>query len=182
MRGMSAPVSDLVRHHATGFLDPRHSKPVEELRSRWDPVMASQIASHVTLVYPEEVPDSANLERLAAAAAASTPPFAITLGPAFFKGSPAAGVFLHVHDPDNGIGSFRAQVVPPGRAVDFPPHVTIVHPGTSGLGQQAWQQLVSTRIDGQFTITCVAITAFSGDRWQTLRRLPLCEHRPPGTS
>jgi hypothetical protein len=62
--GTSAPASDLIRHHATGFLDTRFSRPVEELRSRWDQVMASQIAAHVTLVYPEEVPDSAELEHL----------------------------------------------------------------------------------------------------------------------
>jgi 2'-5' RNA ligase len=143
MRGTGAPASDLVRHHAAVFLDPRQTRPVEELRSRWDPVMASRIAAHVTLVYPEEVPDSASLEHLAAAAAASTAPFTISLGPAFFTGSPAAGVLLRVRDPDNGIGAFRAQVVSPGRGVDFPPHVTIVHPRTSGLGQQAWQQLAS---------------------------------------
>lgn len=58
--------------------------------------------------------------------------------------------------------------------VDFPPHVTIVHPRTSGLREQAWRQLASIRMDIQFTITHVAITAFSGDRWQTLSRLPLC--------
>jgi 2'-5' RNA ligase len=175
-------VSDLIRHHATAFLDPRSSGPVEELRSRWDPVMAGQIAAHVTLVYPEEVPDSVELEHLTVAAAASTPPVTITLGPAFFIGSPESGVFLQVHDPDNGIESFRAQMVPPTRAVEFPPHVTIVHPRTSSLGQQAWQQLATTRIEAEFTITHVAITAFSGDRWQTLQRLPLRAPRPPGTT
>ena len=48
VRGTSAPVPDLIRHDVTAFLDPRHSRPVEELRSPWDPVMASQIAAHVT--------------------------------------------------------------------------------------------------------------------------------------
>jgi hypothetical protein len=81
-----------------------------------------------------------------------------------------------VHDPDNGIGSFRAQAIPPGRAVDFPPHVTIVHPRTSSLGQQAWTQLGAARSDVRSTITHVAITAFSGDRWQTVQRLPLAGH------
>ena len=44
------------RAHATAFLDPRYSGPVEDLRARWDPVMAGQIAAHVTLIYPEELP------------------------------------------------------------------------------------------------------------------------------
>jgi 2'-5' RNA ligase len=165
----------LARHHVTVFLDPRASGPVEELRSRWDPVMARQIAAHITLIYPEEVSGRAGLERRAAEAASRTPLFTITLGPAFFTGSPAAGVFFHVHDPGNGIGTFRAQAVPPARAVDFPPHVTIVHPRTSGLGRQAWPQLAATRVDARFTITRVAITVFSEDRWQIVRWLPLSE-------
>ena len=147
--------------------------PVEDLRARWDPVMARQIAAHVTLIYPEEIPASTDLGQLAVTAAASTAPFTIALGPAFHVGSPADGVFFHVHDLDGGIGLFRATAVPPDRMIDFPPHVTIVHPRTSDRGHQAWDELAGTHIDARFTITHVALTASSGDRWQTLRLLPL---------
>ena len=159
--------------HATAFLDAGHSGPVENLRARWDPVMARQIAAHVTLIYPEELPDGADLGQLAAAAAARTPKFSIALGPAFYVGSPADGVFLHVHDIDRGIALFRAIAVPPARMIDFPPHVTVVHPRTSDRGRQAWDELADTHIDARFTVTQVAVTAFSGNRWQTLRLLPL---------
>jgi 2'-5' RNA ligase len=176
VRGVSA--TGPTRHHATAFLDPRDSGPVEELRSRWDPLMAQLIAAHVTLIYSEEIPDPAQLEQLAAIAAASTPPFTIALGPAFYVGSPADGVFFHVHDPEGGIGSFRARTVPAGQVIDFPPHVTIVHPRTSRLGEQAWNDLATARVAARFILTQVAVTASSGDRWQTLRLLPLTGEAP----
>jgi hypothetical protein len=90
--GMGA--ARLVRHHATVFLDPERSKPVEILRSRWDPQMSQQIAAHVTLIYPEEVADPIELDELVRAAVARTGPFRLALREAFFAGSPADGVFL----------------------------------------------------------------------------------------
>jgi 2'-5' RNA ligase superfamily len=165
--------TELSRHHVAVFLDHEQSGPVEELRSRWDPGMASQIAAHVTLIYPEEIPDPIELNQLAETAAASIRPFTIALGPPFYVGSPADGVFFRVHDTDGGIGSFRARTVLPVRAIDFPPHVTIVHPRTSSLGEQAWQALAATQLDTQFAITYLAITASDGERWRTIRRLPL---------
>ncbi len=44
------------QHHATIFLPPDVAGPIEEARRRWDPVMAAQIAAHVTLAYPREAP------------------------------------------------------------------------------------------------------------------------------
>jgi hypothetical protein len=69
------PVIRLPRHHVTAFLDPGRSQFVEQLRRTWDPGMAEQIAAHVTLVYPEEIPDAAELAAKAALAAARTPAF-----------------------------------------------------------------------------------------------------------
>jgi 2'-5' RNA ligase superfamily len=136
--------TELGRHHATVFLNPERSGLVEELRSRWDPRMASQIAAHITLIYPEEIPDPAELDEVAEIAAASTRPFSITLGSAFYVGSAADGVFFRVHDIDGGIGSFRARTVPPARAIDFPPHVTSsIHepPASASKHGRRWPQL-----------------------------------------
>ncbi len=177
-------MSPLTRHHVTAFVDPAVSEPVEELRRRWDPHMARQIAAHVTVVYPEEISGSASLEKQAAAAAAITAPFDLETGPAFCDGSPSGGVFLQVHDVDGGLRAFRAAAVPPGSAVSFPPHITIVHPRTSRLGERAWAELAACSLRIRFTVTCVAITAFDGDRWPALRILPLVappgSHRSPG--
>jgi hypothetical protein len=40
-------------------------------------------------------------------------------------------------------------------------------------GEQAWQQLAAAWVEAQFAATEVVVTAFSGDRWQSLHRLPL---------
>lgn len=165
--------AQLLRHHATLFPEPELSAQIEALRFRWDPQMTRQIAAHVTLVYPEEVPDPSGLDRLVRAAAASTPSFHIALGHPFYVGSPAEGVFLRVHDLEGSIASFRAKIVPPDRAINFPTHVTIVHPRTSSLGDQAWRALTSAHFDTQFTVTHVAITATDGDRWHVIRQLAL---------
>ena len=176
------PAARLTRACVIAFLEPRHSGPVENLRVRWDPVAARQIAAHVTLVYPEDFPSAADPGRVAATAAANTAPFRIAIGPAFHVGSPADGVFLRVHDLDDGIARFRAAAALPARLTDFPSHVTIVHPRTSDCGHQAWDELDNIRIDGPFTITYVAVTAHDGNRWQTLRLLPLTgTSRPAGT-
>jgi 2'-5' RNA ligase len=177
-------MSTLTRHHVTAFVDLAVSEPVEELRRRWDPQMARQIAAHVTVVYPEEIPDPASLEEQAAAAAAATAPFDLETGSTFYDGSPSGGVFLQVHDLDGGLRAFRAAAVPPGRTISFPPHITIVHPRTSGLGEQAWAELAACSLSIRFTVTCVAITASDGDRWPALRVLQLAaapgSHHLPG--
>jgi 2'-5' RNA ligase superfamily len=107
----------LVRHHATVLLDPERSKPVEKLRSRWDPQMAQQIAAHVTLIYPEKVADPAQLDEVVRAAVARTAPFRVALG--------------------------------------------------------AWRSVAATHLRTEFVVTNVATTASDGNRWRTVKRLPL---------
>lgn len=141
--------------------------------------MARQIAAHVTMVYPGEIPGPASLEKRAAAAAATTAPFDLETGPAFYDGSPSGGVFLQVHDLDGGLRAFRAAAVPLGSMISFPPHITIVHPRTSGLGEQAWAELAACSLGIRFTVTCAAITAFDGDRWPAVRIFHLAA--PPGS-
>jgi hypothetical protein len=172
------PLIQLTRHHITAFLDPSRSQFVEQLRRTWDPGMARQLAAHLTLVYPEEIPDAAELAARAALAAARTPPFAIAVGSPFHAGSPADGVFLRVDDIDGGIRTFRGATIAAADAIGFPPHITIVHPRTSRRGGQAWAALAGIRIDTCLTITEVTITAFDGDRWPVVQVLPLTGHQP----
>ena len=169
----------LTRHHATAFLGLPADHVVEELRRIWDPEMARQIAAHVTLIYPGEIPDPARLAASAEHAAALTAPFTITLGAPFHDGSPANGVFLHVSDPGDGIGRFRAAALPASPALAFPPHVTLVHPRTSRRGPQAWAALTGAPVAAvRVAITGIAITAHDGDRWPALRTIPLTGSRP----
>jgi hypothetical protein len=175
-------MSTLTRHHVTAFMDPAVSGPVEELRRRWDPQMAAQIAAHVTVIYPEEIPGPARLQERAAAAAAETAPFDLETGPAFCDGPPSGGVFLRIHDPDGGLRAFRAAAIPAGRAISFPPHLTIVHPRTSRLGEQAWAELAACRLAIRFTVTRVVITATDGYGWPAVHDLRLAATRPPVTA
>jgi 2'-5' RNA ligase len=169
----------LTRYHATAFLDPRSAQLVEELRRAWDPVMAEQIAAHITLIYPEEIADPSDLIARVSRAAASTGPFTVVIGSPIHAGNPADGVFLAVGDVSDGIRRFRESAVPASHAIDFPPHVTIVHPRTSGRGKQAWNELAGMQLDARFTITNVAITAYDGQRWPTLQAIPLTGRQAP---
>ena len=169
----------LTRYHATAFLDPRSAQRVEELRRAWDPRMADQIAAHITLIYPEEIADPSDLIAQVNRAAARTGPFSIVIGSPTHVGNPADGVFLAVDDVAGGIRSFRESAVPAGHAIDFQPHVTIVHPRTSGHGEQAWNELAGIHLDTRFTITDVAITAYDGKSWPTLQTVPLTGRLAP---
>jgi 2'-5' RNA ligase superfamily len=163
----------LTRHHATAFLGLPASHPMEELRRTWDPEMARQIAAHVTLIYPEEIADPALLTAQAAHAADHTGPFTIMVEAPFHSGSPADGIFMHVSDPDQGIARFRATAMPADHAIDFPAHITLVHPRTSSRGMRAWADLADVRFDARITIAEVAVTAYDGDRWLSLQTIPL---------
>lgn len=162
------------RAHATIFVDPSVSGPIESLRARWDPAMAGQIAAHTTLVYPEEVPDYEALAGRVALAAATTAPFRLLITSPFFLRTPDAGVFVHVEDPTGGFRAMRRHITsPPFTAVDFPPHVTVVHPRTSVRGMQAWESIGDLRWDIEFVATEVAITLFTGEGWEIAGRFPL---------
>jgi len=168
----------LTRYHGTAFLDPGTAQGVEELRRTWDPGMAEQIAAHITLIYPEEIADQSGLIARVTRAAAVIGPFSIVIGSPFHAGNPADGVFLAVDDAAGSIRRFRETAVPASHVIDFQPHVTIVHPRTSGRGEQAWNELAGMRFDARFTITDVAITAYDGLRWTTLQTIPLTGQPP----
>jgi 2'-5' RNA ligase len=98
--------------------------------------MAAQIAAHVTVAYPQEAPISDLLVERVRAASAGSPPFRLRLGRVATFGSPEDGVYVTVEDIDGGYRTMREEVLrPPFHGVAFPPHVTLVHPRTSGRGR-----------------------------------------------
>ena len=68
-------------HHATIFVPANVAGPLEVARRQWDPEMATVIAAHVTVVYPDEAPAADMLARRVQAAAARISPFRLWLGP-----------------------------------------------------------------------------------------------------
>lgn len=150
--------------HATIFLDPVISTRVDELRRYWDPAMARQIPAHVSVAYPSEIGGLEQMVDAVRQAAAVTQPFGLALSDTWYDKQPQDGVFLRVSDVDGGWSRLRREILRGGTMLVVEPHVTLVHPRTSGLGAQAWPTLRDTRIDSNFSVSWVAVTAFDGHR------------------
>ena len=156
-------------HHATIFVTPAIAGPIEAARREWDPAMAAQIAAHVTVAYPQEAPISDLLVERVLAASAGIPPFRLRLGRVAIFGSPEDSVYVAVEDIDGGYRKMREEVLrPPFHSVAFPPHVTLVHPRTSGRGGDFRDSGWTRHGDEEFTAQEVAITAFDGHTWAVL--------------
>lgn len=157
------------RMHLMAFLPADAARQVEALRRASDPGMAAMVAAHVTVVYPEEAPDTALLvERLRAL---SIPPFRLALGaPAAFT-EERAGAGLHVVDLDGGWSRIRAGLLAaPFRDLGHPPHVTVAHPRTAAEARTAARAALPT---GTWTVTEIALTATRLDRVDVIERFQL---------
>ncbi|HEX4493493.1 MAG TPA: NUDIX domain-containing protein [Acidimicrobiia bacterium] len=152
--------------HATAFLDPVRAD-VEAVRRRWDPVMAAQIAAHVSVAYPSGGGDVDDLTARVAEVAPRHAPFVLELGAVVNDGDPALGIFVAVRDVEGGLARLRDGIADDGGRADVPPHVTLVHPRTSGLGVVAWSEVRALDLTGRFVVRSIAITAFDGCRWVT---------------
>ena len=160
--------------HATIFVDPKGSGPIEALRRRWDPALAEQIPAHVTVTYPSEVTDARLLGERLIEATAGLAPFRLRLGSVVSAGDAAKGVFIEVHDDDRGHAVLRDRLLrPPFTKGPMHAHVTVVHPRTSGLGPSAWRELAGAALATTFLVRDVAMTSFDGRRWHVVHRYPL---------
>jgi 2'-5' RNA ligase len=161
-------------HHATIFVPPAVAEPIEAVRRAWDPVMAAQIAAHVTLAYPQEAPLADLLVERVRTASAETAAFRLRLGEPAYFGCPEDGVYVEVEDVDGEHRRMRERVLrPPFRPIGFPPHVTLIHPRTSARGRTFWEQCQYQSRDREFTVAEVAITAFDGTKWIILEQFAL---------
>ena len=167
-------MTDYRDHHATIFVAPAIAGPIEAVHREWDPAMAAQIAAHVTVAYPQEAPISDLLVERARAASARIPPFRLRLGRVATFERPEDGVYVAVEDIDGGYRTMREEVLrPPFHGIACPPHVTLVHPRTSGRGGDFRDSEWSGREDQEFMAQEVAITAFDGHKWVVLRTFRL---------
>jgi 8-oxo-dGTP pyrophosphatase MutT (NUDIX family)/2'-5' RNA ligase len=160
--------------HATLFLGGAVAEPIEALRRRWDPALASQIGAHVTVAYPGETGPVGDLIARARRAALDCASFTVRLGQAVRRDGAHDWVGVEVIDIEGGWARLRRLLVPEANARrGVEPHVTIVHPRHSNLGAEAWEAVRSAEPTGKFTIASVAITAFEGRTWLTVERVPL---------
>jgi len=129
----------------------------------------------VTLVYPWEAPDPGLIAEWLRSAAVEQPPFRLRLGPLDrHDATEGVGCGYAVLDIDGGHRALRSRIAPSAFvAGDVDPHVTVVHPRTSRLGEEAWQALRTRSVEVEFSVRDIAITAWEGSAWPTLERVPL---------
>jgi len=155
--------------HVTLFLEGDVAEPVEVLRRRWDPALASQIAVHVSLAYPSEIESIDAVIERARRAAAQVGPFELRLGSPVRRTGHHWWVGVEVHDVDGGWRRLRDLLVPAAeQRPDVAPHVTVVHPRHSNLGAEAWSNVGAQNVRRRFEVSEVAITAFDGRSWKTV--------------
>jgi 8-oxo-dGTP diphosphatase len=160
--------------HATIFLEADVAEPIEVLRRRWDPALAYQISAHVTVAYPSDSHSIDDLLERLLPAAATVGPFELMLGSPLHRVGPHWWVGVEVADPDGGWRRLRDLLVPAARQpAGVEPHVTVVHPRHSNLGEQAWRAVADSGIGGRFSISEITATVFDGRRWHSVERIPL---------
>jgi 2'-5' RNA ligase len=151
---------------------------LDEIRSRWDPVMCARIGSHVTLIH--EVTDHDRASELVAAAASTAQPFTVTLGRADRWGPSAWGVYLHVDDPTGAVAALQAQLAeveePRWARVPFRAHVTLVHSRTTeaAMAEQAWAALDGFAPGWSVDVAAIDIVELDDPTgWRTVERFEL---------
>jgi 8-oxo-dGTP pyrophosphatase MutT (NUDIX family) len=156
--------------HATIFVHGQSA--IEAQRVHWDPVMATLIAPHVTVAYPNEVPVLDVMVERVRRAATGAPSFSLRLAEVVHGGDPNDGVFVAVDDADKQWARLRSAIAG-AAAAEVPPHVTLVHPRTSGLGAVAFDALRGRDHAATIAVRAVAVTAFDGGQWHTVETFAL---------
>ena len=149
---------------------------VDEVRRRFDPVMAARIDAHITLVH--DVVDHERVPELVRRAS-DREPFHVRLTHADRWGPSHFGAYLHVDDPDGAVHSLHeavAELEAPGWArAGYRPHVTLVHGRTVSEEEadQAWRALDGFVAGWEVTVEAVDVIELIEPRWRLVERHPL---------
>ena len=149
--------------------------PIDALRMRWNPEVATGNPAHATLVYHDEAPDPELLRDRLEAACEITAPFRVELGPPAEFRYPPRGAFLKLADPSDAVRSLRGLVLaPPFRArARFGLHVTLLHPAQGERLAEAWPAFAAIESLGAFVVESLELIAGSGPEIRTRTRLAL---------
>ncbi|MGC5030005.1 2'-5' RNA ligase family protein [Micromonospora sp. DT229] len=163
-----------VRRHLLVVPQGSEIDTVQRWRHTWDPVMASVVPPHVTLAYPEETADEALLLYRAEHLTPLVPPVRLRLDEVFAEEEGRGGVFLRVADVDGGWAELRGELLAdPMTPIDFPAHLTLVHPRTSKRGADCRAALAGRRLAATVWVREVLFTETTADTFTVLRRFPL---------
>lgn len=159
--------------HATLFVGDEVGDEIDVLRARWDPAMARQIRPHATVAYPEELPSLDETVVRVDEAARIARPFRLRIGEVRRFAPPGDGLYMIVDDLTGGWGMLREAIVGGGDVPTLEPHLTVVHPRTSGMIERASAELAGVAISREVEVRDVAVTAFDGHVWRTVERFGL---------
>jgi 2'-5' RNA ligase len=148
---------------------------VEALRRAWDPVMATRIPAHITLVYPDEHSGLETLRQRISAVSQQSFAFQIRFGGFRAFPPPDDGcVYLEVLDAEGRLALLRRQVISqPFDPVDFPFHLTIIHPRTSQKAAEFWRAGCDQRLESAFAVDAIAITSSEDGKFSLVEQFPL---------
>jgi 2'-5' RNA ligase len=149
---------------------------VDEIRCRFDPIMAARIDPHLTLVH-----DVSDRTRAAdtVGRAVQREPFRIRLTHADRWGPSRHGAYLHVEDPDSAVRGLQEAVAglesPAWARGGFRPHVTLVNGRTVSEEQAeaAWRALDGFVAGWELTVAAVDLVELVEPRWRLVERHPL---------
>ena len=156
------------------FLPPPVQSLVDDIRTRWDPVMTARIGAHVTLIH--DVVDHSQAAQLVADAAAAAQPFPIRLVRAGRWGKSAYGIYLDVEDPTGGIAALhdrlRALEHPAWARVPFRAHATLVHGRTvdAAAANRAWVELAGFDPGWDVDVAAIDVIELAEPLWRTVAR------------
>ena len=149
---------------------------VDEIRCRFDPIMAARIDAHLTLVH--DVIDQARVAELVGRAV-DREPFRVRLTHADRWGPSRYGSYLHVDDPEGavrGLHQALAELESPRWArVAYRPHVTLVHGRTvtDEEAEEAWRALDGFVAGWELGVADVDVIQLVEPRWRLVERHPL---------
>ena len=149
---------------------------VDEIRERFDPVMAARIDPHITIVH-EVIHHGRALELVSSVA--ERPAFTVQLTRAALWGPARYGIFLDVDDPGGALDSLYTalrEVETPGWArAEYRPHVTLVHGRTvtEAGAELAWSALDGFVAGWQVDIAALDVIELVEPRWELVRRVAL---------
>lgn len=159
------------------FLPPEIEQLVDEIRHRWDPLMAARIDAHLTLIH--DVQDHGALGDTLVRAAATTPPFELTLTTTGCWGPAKWGIYLAVDDHDGGVWALHEALAPiedpRWLRGTFRPHVTLLHGRTvtEDAADAAWAELEHFVADQRVRIDEVCVVESHPGRWEVFDRFVL---------
>jgi 2'-5' RNA ligase len=149
---------------------------VDEIRCRFDPIMAARIDAHLTLVH--DVTDRGRVAEVVGRAV-DREPFDVRLTHADRWGPSRFGAYLHVDDPDSAVRDLHEAIAelesPAWARVEYRPHVTLVHGRTVSEeeAEVAWHALEGFVAGWDLPVDAVDVIELVEPRWRLVERHPL---------